>query len=101
MKIKYIEAKKSLEFLGVVNIEAEHTVEKKVQATTYSQSRWDYLDWLSIVLVIIGGLNWGLVGAINIDLVQLIFGGYPTVARIIYILVGLAAVYMIYFAAKK
>ncbi|ABR55315.1 protein of unknown function DUF378 [Methanococcus vannielii SB] len=82
-------------------METEHTIEKKAHKTTHSQSQKDYLDWLSIVLVIIGGLNWGLVGAINIDLVQLLFGGFPMVARIIYILVGLAAVYMIYFATKK
>jgi hypothetical protein len=60
------------------------------------------LDWIAIVLVIIGGLNWGLV-SINPDynLVQMILGGIPALARIVYALVGLSAIYMIYYFAKK
>ncbi|MBN2488531.1 MAG: DUF378 domain-containing protein [Methanosarcinaceae archaeon] len=59
------------------------------------------LDWLALILVIVGGLNWGLVGLFGLDLVELIFGSIEILQRIIYILVGLAAVYMIYFATKK
>ncbi|MBN2477749.1 DUF378 domain-containing protein [Candidatus Micrarchaeota archaeon] len=59
------------------------------------------LDWIALALVIIGGLNWGLVGLLNMDLVQLLFGSIPILAQIIYILVGLSALYMIYFATKK
>jgi len=59
------------------------------------------LDWITLVLVIIGGLNWGLVGAFNLDLVRLIFGAVPVLQNIVYILVGLSAIYMIYFATKK
>jgi uncharacterized membrane protein YuzA (DUF378 family) len=59
------------------------------------------LDWITLVLVIIGGLNWGLVGLFNVDLVELIFGSIEIVQRIVYIVVGLAAVYLIYFATKK
>jgi uncharacterized protein len=59
------------------------------------------LDWIALVLVIIGAINWGLVGIAQIDLVDLIFGSIPILARIIYIIVGLAGLYMIYFAAKK
>ncbi|WP_209621224.1 DUF378 domain-containing protein [Methanolobus bombayensis] len=59
------------------------------------------LDWLALVLVIIGGLNWGLFGiSQDLNLVALIFG-YSIIARVVYILVGLSAVYMIYFATKK
>jgi len=46
------------------------------------------------ILVLIGALNWGLVGALRFDLVGKIFG-YGTVSRIIYVLVGLAAIYLI------
>ena len=55
------------------------------------------VDWIAAVLVIIGGLNWGLVG-INRgwDLVNLILGSVAWLASIVYILVGLAAVYQIY-----
>ena len=58
-------------------------------------------DLVALALVVIGGLNWGLVGAFNFDLVATIFGEMSIISRIVYIVVGLAAVYMIYFAATK
>ena len=58
------------------------------------------LDWVSIVLVIVGGLNWGLVGAFKFDLVATIFGDMSALSRIVYVLVGLAAIYLIYTATK-
>ncbi|MBA2840838.1 hypothetical protein HNP87_001370 [Methanococcus maripaludis] len=81
-------------------MEGEHHIEKRPSIVSRTHSRKDALDWVSIVLVIIGGLNWGLVGAFNIDLIQVIFGSFPSVARILYILVGLSAIYMIYYASK-
>ncbi len=59
------------------------------------------LDWIALVLLIIGGLNWGLVGIGVGDIVALIFGSIPVLATIIYVLVGLAALYTIYFLFKK
>ena len=50
---------------------------------------------LCLVLVIIGGLNWGLVGFFNFDLVAAIFGNMSFLSRIIYGLVGLSAVYLL------
>ncbi|ANN68476.1 DUF378 domain-containing protein [Bordetella bronchialis] len=58
------------------------------------------LDWIALVLAIIGGLNWGLVGAFSFDLVAAIFGAGSAIARVIYILVGLAALYLIFFAVR-
>lgn len=58
------------------------------------------LDWIALILVIIGGLNWGLVGVFKFDLVKAIFGDMSVVSRIIYILVGVAALYMIYYLVK-
>jgi len=52
------------------------------------------LDVIAAVLVVIGGLNWGLIGLFNFNLVELIFGAHA-LARIIYILVGLSALYQI------
>lgn len=53
------------------------------------------ISWVAFVLTVIGGLNWGLVGAFNFDLVAAIFGSMPIVVKIIYILVGLSAIIMI------
>lgn len=52
------------------------------------------LDWVALVLVIVGGLNWGLVGAMDFDLVATLFGDMSGLSRIVYVLVGLSAVYL-------
>ncbi len=54
------------------------------------------LDRIALILVIIGALNWGLIGFFNFDLVASIFGGQQaTLSRTIYSLVGLAGLYSI------
>ncbi len=50
------------------------------------------LKIISYILIIIGALNWALVGIFNIDLVALLFGEMTLFARIIYILIGFAAI---------
>lgn len=52
---------------------------------------------LAFVLVIIGALNWFMIGIFSFDLVAAIFGAMTVWARIIYALVGLAGIYMIFF----
>ncbi|MDD4931134.1 MAG: DUF378 domain-containing protein [Candidatus Colwellbacteria bacterium] len=52
-------------------------------------------------LLIIGGLNWGLVGAFDIDLVKMLFGDMSVLSRTIYILVGISAAYMAFMPPKK
>jgi uncharacterized membrane protein YuzA (DUF378 family) len=59
-------------------------------------AKMNTLDMVANLLVIIGGLNWLLVGAIQTDLVQLIFGSVPILAQAIYIIIGLSALYMLY-----
>lgn len=56
-----------------------------------------YLSKLALWLTIIGGINWGLIGIANFNLVSLIFGDMSILSRIIYILVGLSAVALIYY----
>ena len=58
------------------------------------------LDWLALILVIVGGLNWGLVGLFNFNLVAAIFGEMAALSRIIYILVGFAAIWMVGISGK-
>lgn len=54
------------------------------------------IDVIAAVLLVVGGLNWGLVGAFQFDLVATLFGGSDAIlARIVYIVVGLAAVWQI------
>ena len=56
-------------------------------------SSLNVIDWIALILMIVGGINWGLVGAFNIDLVAALFGNMSGLARAVYILVGLAALY--------
>ena len=52
------------------------------------------VDWLALILVLVGALNWGLVGILEFDLVATLFGEMSYLTRIIYSLVGLAAIYV-------
>lgn len=57
------------------------------------------LDWITLVLVIIGALNWGLVGLFKFNLVKAILGE-GGLARTVYTLVGLSGVYVIFLATQ-
>jgi len=48
---------------------------------------------LTAILIVVGGLNWGLVGFLRFDLVASIFGDMSALARLVYVLVGLSAIY--------
>ena len=52
------------------------------------------LDWIALVLVVVGALNWGLVGLFQFDLVATLFGEASIISRIVYTLVGLGAIYV-------
>jgi len=58
------------------------------------------LNLIAIILVIIGAINWGLVGLMGLDLVDMLVGSMPMVAQAVYVLVGLAGVYTIFLAKK-
>lgn len=73
--------------------------------THNSRIRTSGLDWAALALVIVGALNWGLVGLgrlvdANLNLVELVFGSVPLLEALIYLLVGLAGLYELYFAYK-
>jgi uncharacterized membrane protein YuzA (DUF378 family) len=56
--------------------------------------------WFALVLLVIGGLNWLLVGAFNFDLVAAIFGEMTPASRVVYVLVGLAAIWTLISSAR-
>ena len=53
------------------------------------------LNLITLILVIVGGVNWGLVGAANFNLITTIFGEGSALSRLVYALVGLSALYQI------
>lgn len=60
-----------------------------------SMKKLNVLDWVALVLVVVGGLNWGLVGLFGFDLVATIFGEMSMLSRIVYVLVGVCAAYLV------
>lgn len=65
--------------------------------------KYHYVDLIAVILLMVGGLNWGLIGLFGFDLVASIFGEMSGFSRFIYVLVGLSAVYKIaiYLKAKS
>ncbi|PWF41533.1 DUF378 domain-containing protein [Massilia glaciei] len=80
--------------------ERRHMPERRSNVSTRHGSNMSALDWIAMVLMIVGGINWGLVGLYNIDLVATLLGTMTPAARAVYVLVGLAALYSLYLAVK-
>jgi hypothetical protein len=59
------------------------------------------IDWIGLILLMIGGLNWGLVGVFNFDLVAWLFGAMSMASKVVYSLVGLAALWEIVYLVRK
>lgn len=59
------------------------------------------LDTIALVLVIIGAVNWGLIGFFRFDLVAAIFGDMTAFSRVIYALVGIAGLYSISLLGRR
>ena len=62
-------------------------------------SKLSGLDWLALILLVVGGLNWGLVGLWDKNLVMKVLGS-GTLTMVVYDLVGLAALYTIWSSMK-
>lgn len=58
------------------------------------------LDYIALILVVIGAVNWGLIGFFNFDLVKMIFGEMTLISRIIYALVGVSGLYALSFFGR-
>lgn len=58
------------------------------------------LDYIVLILVIVGAVNWGLVGFFNFDLVRVIFGDMSIVSRVIYAVIGICGLYAISYCGR-
>ena len=86
----------------------------KIKGTLYSKNKKTILlmiylqkgammkviDTIALILVIIGAINWGLVGLFNFDLVAMLFGTMTALSRIVYIIIGIAGLWSIRLLAK-
>lgn len=60
-----------------------------------------FLNWLAVLLSVIGAINWGLVGIFNKDLIMGFLGLGMDLSKIIYIIVGVAGVWALIFVLPK
>ncbi len=67
-------------------------------AASHPDTRVTSLDWLGLLLVLIGGINWGLIGAVQFDVVAWLLGPMTTASRAVYVLIGVAALYCVFAA---
>jgi uncharacterized membrane protein YuzA (DUF378 family) len=58
------------------------------------------LDWIALVLLAIGGINWGLVGIFDFDLVATLLGDMSLLSRTVYTVVGVCALYVLATSAQ-
>lgn len=63
--------------------------------------KYNVFDYIVLTLVIVGAVNWGLIGFFHFDLVNVIFGNMTLISRIVYALVGLGGLYMISFYLRN
>lgn len=57
-------------------------------------------DYIALALIIIGGLNWAMVGLFQVDVVASLFGANAPLSRLLYVLVGIAALWGVYLFGK-
>lgn len=58
-------------------------------------------DWIAVILLIVGGLNWGLFGLFSMNLVESIFGSIAWLAKAVYAAIGLSALYTIFYLVRE
>lgn len=80
--------------------ERRHIADRRTGISRANTKRMGAVDWLAMSLLIVGGVNWGLVGLFNLDLVATLFGEMSPLSRIVYIVVGLCALYAVYTSTK-
>jgi uncharacterized membrane protein YuzA (DUF378 family) len=80
-------------------MERRHLPERR-SAVREGHPAMSAIDYIAMALLIVGGLNWAMVGLFDIDMVATLFGAGSPATRLVYVLVGLSALYSIYTASK-
>ena len=61
----------------------------------------EYTGWAAFILVFIGSINLGLIGLINYNFLETIFGSESNLLKLLYILIGLSALYLLWFVSPR
>jgi uncharacterized membrane protein YuzA (DUF378 family) len=85
--------------MNAPTMERRHLPERRA-AVREGGTALSAIDYLAMALLIVGGLNWAMVGLLDVDVVATLFGAGSPATRLVYVLVGIAALYSIWTAAK-
>jgi hypothetical protein len=72
----------------------------RTETTAPGETRMAAAEWLPMLLLAIGGINWGLIGLFDFNLVERLFGEGTLLTRIVYLAVGASALYSLYMSAR-
>jgi uncharacterized membrane protein YuzA (DUF378 family) len=67
----------------------------------YIMYKLSNLDKVSILLILIGAINWGLIGLFNVNLVYILFGSVLIIEKLLYILIGASSINMLLLMSKS
>jgi uncharacterized membrane protein YuzA (DUF378 family) len=65
-----------------------------------TDTSFNLLTSLTVLLSSIGAINWGLIAALNLNAVEFLFGGYPLIVKIVYGLVGISGIFSLFSLYK-
>jgi uncharacterized membrane protein YuzA (DUF378 family) len=85
--------------MNAPTMERRHLPERRA-AVREGNEVMSALDYIAMALLIIGGLNWAMVGLFDVDVVAGMFGAGSPATRLVYVLVGISALYSIWTAMK-
>ena len=89
--------------MATMNIPTDrrHIPERRTTASgERSATKLSVIDYIAMALLIIGGLNWASVALFSVDVVATLFGVLSPATRLVYLLVGIAALYAIYLVSR-
>ncbi|MGF6272834.1 uncharacterized membrane protein YuzA (DUF378 family) [Massilia sp. UYP11] len=86
--------------INAPTMDRRSNTDRRVHVHARERSAMSAVDYIAMALLIIGGLNWAMVGLFDVDMVATLFGPGTPATRIVYVVVGLAALYSIYTTAK-
>jgi uncharacterized membrane protein YuzA (DUF378 family) len=82
-------------------VERRHMPDRRNDASHSSdRHHMKAAEWIPMLLLAIGGLNWGLVGLFDFDAVAFLFGEMSAISRAVYVVVGLSALYSLYMSSR-
>lgn len=86
--------------MNVPTNERRHIPERRTVAGERPAVKMSVLDYIAMGLLIIGGLNWASVALFSVDVVATLFGVLSPATKLVYLLVGIAALYSIYLISR-